>query len=56
MLSSMAGNPNISITEVQNLMNIEIVLPKHVLLSVPGIEDSLDLQRIGNAEVSQRFI
>jgi hypothetical protein len=37
-------------------MSIEIVLQKHVLLSIPGIEDSLDLQRIGNAEVSQGFI
>jgi hypothetical protein len=37
-------------------MSIEIVLPKHVLLSVPVIEDGIDLQRIGNAEVSQESV
>jgi hypothetical protein len=37
-------------------MSIEIVLLKHILLGVPGIEDSLDLQRIVNAEVSQGSI
>jgi hypothetical protein len=54
--SSIAGNLDISIIEIQNLMSIEIVLLKHILLGVPGIEGSLDLQRIVNAEVSQGSI
>jgi hypothetical protein len=43
--SSIAGNLDISIIEIQNLMSIEIVLLKHILLGVPGIEDSLDLHK-----------
>jgi hypothetical protein len=37
-------------------MSIEIVLLKHILLGVPGIEGRLDLPRIENAEVSQGSI
>jgi len=44
-VASITGNPDISVIEIQTLMSIEIVLLKHILLGVPGIEDSLDLHK-----------